>query len=86
MNLNSTPNSSANNNAKSNFNRIFYFDVLRGLAIVAVVILHISELALISTNPTNFSFPFLATLNASFRFAVPLFLMLSGALLLNKDY
>ncbi|MGL6299155.1 MAG: acyltransferase, partial [Methanobacteriaceae archaeon] len=46
----------------------------------------ISELALISTNPTNFSFPFLATLNASFRFAVPLFLMLSGALLLNKDY
>lgn len=96
MNLNSTINPSANSNsnnngngvsnAKSNFNRIFYFDILRALAIVAVIILHISELDLISTNPSNFSFPFLATINASFRFAVPLFLMLSGALLLNKDY
>ena len=65
--------------------RIFYFDELRALAILLVVLCHISILYRPFTyNTVAHSMPgFFYILT---HVAVPLFFMLSGALLIGKDY
>ncbi|MCL2115852.1 MAG: acyltransferase [Methanobrevibacter sp.] len=61
-----------------NGNRIFYLDQLRALAIIGVIGIHVSPYFLDSL--TGASFLFIS------EFAIPIFLMLSGVLLLNKEY
>lgn len=61
--------------------RVAYFDILRALAIISVIVLHVFR---IWPNAEIMSFRILS-LRQIFIFAVPLFLMISGALLLNRD-
>ena len=63
--------------------RLYWADCCRVVAMIGVVLLHSSAATFYQFNPkmnwylTNF-------LDSSARFCVPLFLLLSGALLLNK--
>ena len=66
--------------------RIIYYDFLRAFAIIAIVVCHIGGLYLtnfgvVNTLENNFAY----FLNSFAHFGVPLFIMISGALLLNKD-
>lgn len=68
-----------------NKKRIFYLDQLRALSIIGVVLIHVSYLwskSLPVTFNTNIGILF----EVLGRFGVPIFLMLSGVLLLNKEY
>lgn len=67
-------------------NRIFYYDMLRALAILCVILCHTSPFYNLTgmTSQTNLIIP-----NILYNLAtmgVPLFFMISGALLLNKPY
>ena len=66
-------------------NRIYAFDVMRILAICAVILLHIS-VDYVKSYP-NDSLEFISNnmLNSFCRFAVPMFFMISGSLMLNED-
>jgi surface polysaccharide O-acyltransferase-like enzyme len=67
--------------------KIQYFDTLRALATVAVIIIHVSSPVLKMTYLREMDFWWIGNIFNSFtRFAVPMFLMLSGATLLNKSY
>lgn len=64
--------------------RIFYYDLLRAFAIIAVIICHVD----FYFGPLNTPFEVIAqlTFHDIGRIGVPIFLMISGALLLNRDY
>ena len=65
--------------------RIFYFDEIRALAILFVILCHTTTIY----HPFNYSFSPLAIpsiLNMLGWVGVPLFFMISGALLLNREY
>jgi surface polysaccharide O-acyltransferase-like enzyme len=64
-------------------NRILYLDVLRILAIFAVVILHTSSPTTYHYNHDPFSWFIGNFFNSMTRWCVPLFIMVSGALLLS---
>lgn len=70
---------------------IFYFDALRALAIISVAVIHATGM-LQFTMPVNMNHVFTsnvvieAILNNSFRIGVDLFLMLSGALSLGREW
>ena len=64
--------------------RIFYFDELRMIAILAVILCHVSNFYPHVATSFKAAIPYF--LLALGRIGVPLFLMLSGALLLNRDY
>ena len=61
--------------------RIKYYDTLRFLAILGIVILHISQVF----HNVNLIGDKVFALSEITRFAVPVFLMMTGALLLNRD-
>jgi len=65
--------------------RIFYLDQLRALAIVGIVICHVANLWN-GTPHSSLNWIVHYFFNILGRYGVPVFLMLSGALLLNKDY
>lgn len=75
-------NTGSQNNMKQ---RIYYLDLLRCIAILMVILLHSISTFL---NPKLYGsasyFPFL-TVNAFTRIGVPIFLMISGALLLSSE-
>ena len=64
--------------------RIFYYDVLRAFAIIAVIICHLDHFFGPLTTPTQ------VIAQMAFHdigdIGVPIFLMISGALLLNREY
>lgn len=64
--------------------RIFYYDLLRAFAIIAVIICHVD----IFFGPLTTQGQIIAqmTFHDIGRIGVPIFLMISGALLLNRDY
>ena len=67
-------------------NRIFYYDALRALAIIGIVCTHVAANFAAKSYLINTNSYFLAIFFNHFRnFAVPIFVMLSGALLLNRD-
>lgn len=67
-------------------NRFFYFDLLRALAIFAVIILHNSaDPASQYGKISNSDWLPAAFYNGLTRFCVPMFVLLSGALLLSPD-
>lgn len=65
--------------------RIFYLDQLRALAIVAIILIHVSNLWAWSS-PGSFNWDMRYLFRITGIFGVPVFLMLSGVLLLNRDY
>ena len=68
--------------------RIFYFDALRALAVICVIVIHVYSrtCGLVVSEYPHFSFSwFMAdTMGVCFRIGVDLFLMLSGALSLGR--
>lgn len=71
--------------------RIFYFDALRALAIISVILIHIYTVTrgyVLSGYGTVPSFEWIYTqfIGNSFRIGVDLFLVLSGALSLGRDW
>lgn len=65
-------------------NRIFYYDFLRAFAIIAIILCHVDGMIGYSFRSLKLALPGLFTTVA--LTGVPLFFMLSGALLLNKNY
>jgi surface polysaccharide O-acyltransferase-like enzyme len=60
---------------------------LRALATIAIVVLHTSAPVLYLINEVSISTWFIGNIyNSSTRFAVPVFFMISGAMLFNQDY
>ena len=64
--------------------RIFYYDALRAFAIIAVIICHVDMFFGPLTSQTQVIAQM--TFHDIGRIGVPIFLMISGALLLNRDY
>ena len=64
--------------------RIFYYDILRAFAIIAVIICHLDHFFGPLTTPTQVIAQM--TFHNIGNVGVPIFLMLSGALLLNREY
>lgn len=69
---------------KNKKKRIFYYDFLRAIAITSVIICH--SLALDPFSPLGGGRLYLFPLDTLGYIGVPIFLMLSGALLINKEY
>ena len=69
---------------KTKKERIFYFDFLRAFAIIGVIICHVNFFFGPLTTPLEIIAQL--TFHDIGRIGVPLFLMISGALLLNRDY
>jgi surface polysaccharide O-acyltransferase-like enzyme len=65
-------------------NKLNYIHTMRLLAIIAVVAQHISEPFMIFGNMESFSWWHYCALNAFCRWDVPIFVMISGALLLEQ--
>lgn len=66
--------------------RIFYFDEIRALAIICVLIIHVSKWFVEVETPQTLFWYFSSYLAAVGNLGVPLFFMISGALLLNRKY
>ena len=64
--------------------RIFYFDVLRAFAIIGVIICHVDHFFGSLTTPAQIITQM--TFHDIGNIGVPIFLMISGALLLNREY
>lgn len=66
--------------------RIEYFDLLRILAVFAVIVLHVSAQNWYYTDVHSFEWNVFNVYDSLVRWAVPVFVMISGALFLSKDY
>lgn len=65
--------------------RIYYLDILRVIATFSVIILHVSGYKLEWLSPTTFDWQVMNFYDSISRFAVPVFVMISGALFLNRE-
>ena len=66
-------------------NRLIYLDVLRIIASFCVVVIHVSSQGLGDFEVTGFSWNICNIADSISRFAVPVFLMISGCFFLNPD-
>ena len=70
-------------------NRQIYFDYIRALAIITIICCHVGA-EFILNNPkifTDFKLSYFITFFSAAKYiGVPLFVLISGALLINKDY
>ncbi len=66
-------------------NRILYFDYLRVFSILAVIILHIAAQNWYTVNYQTFEWKIFNLLDSMMRWAVPVFVMISGALFLERE-
>ena len=65
--------------------RIFYLDFLKAFAIFLVVVGHVSAETLIHS-PVNINWLFADFYSTFAKISIPIFIMISGTLLLNRDY
>lgn len=66
---------------------IGWIDSLRALSVIAVILVHVSTPVVKMIYGVNMSYWWIGNIiDSSIRFCVPVFLMISGALLLGKDY
>ena len=65
-----------------NKERIYYIDILKSISIFSVIVIHIFALGN-SAKVMNITISYFAEI---FKFAVPIFLMITGSLLLNRNY
>lgn len=68
----------------SNTGYSLYLDIIRIIAIIAIVILHAGVNAVNNVLPGDMHWIISSYIDAATRFAVPVFIMLSGALILSK--
>lgn len=68
---------------ESNAGRIFYYDEIRVIAIFAIILCHVSRIYPFVNSSLKLAIP--SFCNILGVIGVPLFFMLSGALLLNKN-
>ncbi|WP_295616988.1 acyltransferase [uncultured Methanobrevibacter sp.] len=69
--------------------RVFYYDALRALAIFGILACHMITIFITKANDIsihNLDWMYLFFFNSLRQFSIPLFVMISGALLINKDY
>ena len=66
--------------------RAIYLDLLRIYAIFSMMLLHVSASRWYYVNVTSFEWKVFNAYNASVRFCVPVFFMISGAIFLNDKY
>ncbi len=66
--------------------RIYYLDSIKVFAIFAVVLIHAASTPLYTLSPDEALFTYANLLDSFSRFAVPLFFMASGAVLLSREY
>jgi len=66
--------------------RIYYLDVLRTIACIAVIMIHSSATLTIKCEVNSTNFEIGNVWDALGRIGVPLFVMISGALMLDKNY
>lgn len=69
----------------NNRRRILSFDIIRIIAVLAVITIHTSSPLLTESTQGSLTFTIGNILDSLSRLAVPLFLMLSGSLMLNED-
>ena len=74
----------------SSKNRIFYYDALRAFAIITIIACHVSGAFNFDYIFNHFELPILyfnciSFFNHSSQIGIPIFVMLSGALLINRD-
>ena len=67
-------------------NRIFYIDEIRALAILFVLLIHVTKWFANAETPDTLFWAFSSSFAALGNVGVPLFFMISGALLLNREY
>lgn len=67
-------------------NRMIHYDLLRIAAAFSVVMLHSAAQFWYSLDVSSTEWQIANTYDALFRFGVPVFVMISGALFLNKEY
>lgn len=72
--------------AYDNSKRIFYYDVLRALAIVLVILSHTAKQFSYTRPIGSLSWSVAVSFQDLAVMGVPIFLMISGALLLNREY
>jgi len=65
--------------------RKYYIDLLRVLACIAVICIHVTAVRWYDVDVNSYSWQVLNTFNSMSRWAVPIFLMISGGLLLTKE-
>lgn len=65
--------------------RTIYFDSLKIIASFAVVLIHVISQFWYGTNPRSLNFIFLTIFDGMMRYAVPIYLMISGAIFLNEN-
>ena len=63
--------------------RVFYYDALRALAVMAVVVLHVAALEWKTADPASSTWQAYNVYDSLVRWCVPVFVMLSGALMLD---
>lgn len=66
--------------------RVIYLDVLRVFSIFCVIFLHVSAGNWAYTDVNSMNFTIMNIANGSVRFATPVFVMISGALMLDPKY
>lgn len=66
--------------------RIFYIDQIRALAIIFVIFIHVSKWFAYAETPHTLFWNFSSSFGLLGNLGVPLFFMISGALLLDRDY
>ena len=69
----------------SSSKRVYYYDFLRIISISAVVLIHVSASALHHYDIGSFEWGISNLYSSVSRFAVPVFVMISGALFLDRD-
>lgn len=72
-------------NSNENKGHIFYFDFLRIISTVAVIILHVAAQNWATVDISSFEWKVFNIFDSAVRFSVPMFVMISGALFLNND-
>lgn len=65
--------------------RVAYLDLLRIIASFAVVVIHVTSIAINQYNITSTTYMVNALINSALRWAVPVFFMISGALFLDPN-
>lgn len=69
--------------------RILQMDVIRGAAIIAVVLIHVSSIVISGSNPNSRTYSLSMIINQVSRFSVPAFILISGmglTISYKKDY
>lgn len=65
--------------------RIIYLDILRILATIAVITIHVSAHHWYATSPVSYEWNVFNFYDSIVRWAVPIFVMISGAIFLDKN-